>query len=160
MPPPFRFAPFPFRTSPFLFLVLFFFLFALPACPEPPLQSDGSSEKTEGGVEKTEPTAESTPEESANPEESVRPEREPLPEYQLEKPEAPDTTQPTITAIEGDGEKRDIVFPIGQSEPAGAKKSRPSLPYRLARSRCQSLSDRVLAASISRQIKDFSTYDS
>ncbi len=121
MPPPFRFTPFPFRTSPFLFLVLFFFLFALPACPEPPIQSDGSSENTEGGVEKTESTAESTPEESASPEEGATSE-EPYTETEPERPETPDTTEPTLTLIEGDDDQpQPISYPSGTTPPADAK---------------------------------------
>ncbi len=124
---PFDYPPFPFRTSPFLFLVLFFFLFALPACPEPPIQSDGSSENTEGGVEKTESTAESTPEESAPPEESTSPEdgatsEEPYIETEPERPETPDTTEPTLTLIEGDDDQpQPISYPSGTTPPADAK---------------------------------------
>ncbi len=61
--------------NPLSFLALFIVLFSLPACPEPSTHHDGFVESsTEGGVEKTEPTAEITSEESANPEESVSPE--------------------------------------------------------------------------------------
>ncbi len=94
-----------------------------------------TSENTEGGVEKTEPTAESTPEESANPEESTNPEdgapidQEPIREEGPE-PDIKETDKPYIERVNGNGSQLPVNAAASPSKidnlPAAPTKPSPS----------------------------------
>ncbi len=134
-PPPFQPSHKPRYHVLFALFVTFLFVSMLTACPEPPIQSDGSSENPEGGVEKTEPTAEMNPEEFSNPEESVPPEdgapieQEPIREDGPEL-EIKETDKPYIERVNGNGSQLSVNAAASPSKidnlPAAPTKPSPS----------------------------------